>query len=451
MIASELSYAPSLITNPSYRYSKLVPQAGTQSVNLSTNQTTETLIEIPTKVHNLSRSVLQFQVQIPELAGHHTNIHSSGFPSIDRLSVYTRSGVYICDINSVDKFYKVVAPRTSKFVKMMSADKMAIGASSALATSVGHYLHTSNALASASYRLDNTGANLIASDKSYVEQQYIQQGAAAGAGAGDVFYNVQMELGEMIHTVLNIDKDIYFGEIMVLRIQWAPSNRLGFVSTTGAPTVNVAAISTACLINNIALYLAVETNPDIISSLVAKVNSSGLQLIVPYVHTYKNSNSNSTFIATQQRLNRGHGSSLLRVYSSLFNGSESGSTAFNNSNVASAKCTSFYTSMDSMRLQDSDVSVANNEDYLMMKDALEGSCIENSSIFKYNWVVQDDFTGFKTSDASLTDSTQNGLSLEAERLYQVNLNSVSAANQNLYSFYITQKMLVIAGGAVQLM
>lgn len=452
MIAQELDYAPALATNPSYRYSKLVPQSGTQSVSLSTNQTTETLIEVPTKCVNLSRSVLQYQVYVPELASNTTSVHTSGLPSIDRLSCYTRSGVYICDINNVDKFYRVVAPRTTKFAKMNSADKMAIAATSALATSVGHYLHNSNALSSASKRVDNAGTALTNSDKSYSEQEYIQQGVAAdGSGAGHIYYNVQMELGEMVHTVLNIDKDLYFGEIMVLRIQWAPSNRLGFVSLSAAPTLPTVAISTACTINNIALYLAVESNPDIISALVAKVNTSGIQLVVPYVHTYKNSASSSTYIATQQRLNRGHGSSLLRVYSSLFNGAESGATVFNNTNIASAKYTSFYTSMDSMRLQDSDVNVANNEDYLMIKDALEGSCIQNSGIFKYNACVEDDFTGFRTSDASATDSIQNGLSLEAERLYQVNLNAVSAASQNLYSFFICQKLLVIGGGSIQLM
>jgi hypothetical protein len=113
-------------------------------------------------------------------------------------------------------------------------------------------------------------------------------------------------------------------------------------------------------------------------------------MIVPYVHAFKNSTAASTSSNIHQRVNIGHGRSLLRVYHIVNRNDESGRTAYDINNTYEEKIVNFYTALDNERLQEITVDPSKNEDYMFLQESLKGSTIQNSRMYKYNRVWIDD-------------------------------------------------------------
>src|SRR5690606_5485936 len=119
------------------------------------------------------------------------------------------------------------------------------------------------------------------------------------------------------NTIFGVNKDIYFGEIILLRIVWGSSTKAVFTNT-GALNLATGALATTNNIDieNIALYLAVETNPEITNQLRSQISSEGLSVLIPYVYSYKNS-LNGTSQNVSLRFNKGHGRKLIKIYHSI--------------------------------------------------------------------------------------------------------------------------------------
>jgi hypothetical protein len=103
---------------------------------------------------------------------------------------------------------------------------------------------------------------------------------------------------------MELNTNIYFGDNIVLTINWNSFVKTGF-TTTAVVTTNILTgfapfVNMTPSINNLFLYTGCETDPTIIS-----------QLIVPFVYCQKYNTSASTSSAMQQRLNSSSGSTLL--------------------------------------------------------------------------------------------------------------------------------------------
>jgi hypothetical protein len=60
VFSKELDFKPVNYSHPSYKYSKVLPLSGSNTVTVLPNSQTETLLEIPTKVFNSTKSILTF-------------------------------------------------------------------------------------------------------------------------------------------------------------------------------------------------------------------------------------------------------------------------------------------------------------------------------------------------------------------------------------------------------
>lgn len=122
-VDSTVNYGPSKLEHGSYQYNKILPITGGQLVTLGASNITETLFEIPTKVINLARSVLSFDLALAQPdAGSANYVHADGIPFFNRLSMYTRGGVYLADLNHANYFSKMVTKLTTPVDEFMQYD-----------------------------------------------------------------------------------------------------------------------------------------------------------------------------------------------------------------------------------------------------------------------------------------------------------------------------------------
>ena len=83
------------------------------------------------------------------------------------------------------------------------------------------------------------------------------------------------------HTLLHIDKDLYFGESLTMKLVFAPY--YSWVFEQDAAFCNIGALGVVPMVSHFQLLLSIESNPVIVKALREKVTSSqGFTMIVPY-------------------------------------------------------------------------------------------------------------------------------------------------------------------------
>ena len=102
------------------RLNKILPLSGSQTV-LITSGGNDTLIEIPTKVFNLARSHLYFVFTPATSGGGNYNwMNMDVISMIRQIQLYTRSGIYICDLNFANKYTSAVFKVETKIDEYLS-------------------------------------------------------------------------------------------------------------------------------------------------------------------------------------------------------------------------------------------------------------------------------------------------------------------------------------------
>lgn len=448
--SSELNYTAKTAQHSSSRKSRVLPLNGTGDVTLQSGSTQEVTFELPNKVYNLARSTLDFNLNIAADATIVNSLHTLGNVAIDRVSLYTREGTYLADMVNFGQFSRAVSPYVTKhddFTQNDPARGAATEAAAKLADKGYNMFKCDTVLGTASaagsardgQRIAAGGAGFESVSVSYLAPQYR---VASGDGAL-LNINYSIPLSEVHHSLMSVDRVMYFGQSLLLRVHFASTAQIGFKADDYAVT-NLGAIASAVTVSELKVMLAVETNRMIVEGLVQQVQSRGLTVMTPYVYSYQFSSPSGTSSAIQQRLNAGHGQRLLNVYHALFNNTSSGMPAMDISNVANAKLVSFQSSMDNNNLTEYEVKCAENEDYDIVKPLIKNSVIATSDMYRHNHVWIDTWrkgpcTEWKERDGSEID----GLDLSSERIYQINQTTASAAFRQ-YTFYVVQRTIQIS-------
>jgi len=319
-------------------------------------------------------------------------------------------------------------------------------------------LYKSDALTDANLRPNGAAGN--EASVNYDEPQHLEVGADTTATP---VVQVQIPLSFVRNSILAMNKDFYFPEILVFRVLWGPATMAAFNATNNNNPVTGAAASAAIALTGINLMLAVEQNPEVAASLVAKVNSGSFSCLVPTVFSSKNFLS-GTSQSVSSRYNNGHGRSLVKVYHAAFNATESLNLAMDNDNTSGRIITSYYSALDNTRLQDFNIDpVTLKTDWMIHKDALKGSVILNSAMYQTNWFHCENFSGLPAlSDRQLNEPVENimvGLPLDRERKFDIFMTISAVAAQgwtpstngvNHYQFAVLLKMLSIGPGGIMM-
>ena len=470
--SDELVYSKSISAHGNYKYLRIVPIGSTQNPTLSLTSTTQTQFELPNNVINLSLSKLCFDLVIPSTAGLATfnNIYANALSLIDRITLTSRAGVILADIPNTHIFGNLVSCVNTKLSDLLvrnapgtalpngpttdgtnaGVNSNIVSQAAAIAAAelspVGDILRCNNTY---NYQVGASGVTATAlvnlAYSSYNEPLNIYRGPAL-AQYNALTYHIN--LSAFKDTLMELNKNIYFGDNLVLTINWNSFVKTGFtttaVVTTNALTNSAAFVNMTPSVNNLFLYTACETDPTIISQLVSSVSNGEFSIITPFVYCQKYNASASTSSAMQQRLNSSYGSTLLRTYFGVFSNNESDLTTYTHND---GLITSYNTYMDGLRLQDFTLSVADSTHWLSNERNFRESCIMNLAQYKTNFVHIDNWCG--ASPCQNDDSCLNGISLDSDRTWSIQTITPAAALR-YYAFFTTQKKLVISKGVIHL-
>lgn len=292
------------------------------------------------------------------------------------------------------------------------------------------------------YRYNNT---LIQCE---TEPLYLRQSLAANTALPVL--NVKIPLNQFKNTFFEMDKDVYFNEMMMLKIVWATRAELGFRSLAqgyiipAPPAANPnLVIAHNINITNLYLYHALEVNETIRQSIINKTVSSGMSMLIPYVYASKNNiaggatQTNTLFIGSAQ------GMKLKKVYTSVYPADEILQDRFNVDNTANNIVGQFVTKIDDVKLQEFSVQTAQNHDYLLLEDKLKGTVLSNIDAYKYNWFWVDCFDCGVNDLQARASNINSGMPLSVEHKYVFEAEQINNAAHNFYSFTVVSRMLTI--------
>jgi hypothetical protein len=528
--APEIDFKPKAYEHGTYRMNQLYQVTGGQSKTLQANAIETSTFELPTRVFNLSKSILSFrldQTVYTALGAEllHPNLHAQGLPMIDRIALFTRGGIYVSDIVNFNYFTNIVAPVTTSMDKLVNAGRaipevgitavatvangvlplgaLAFNDSSEPVTNLLHPFTGQNTTAVAftqqvepvagsgvggiAARHKVEGSNqayepgIIGTEEPTRSHRYTYQGYASpltalATVAQIISQRYQVKLGEIPDSIYAMNRDLFFGETMLLQIYWSPYSSIGWM-TTGATMVE-SAVANVLTIQDLALYLACETNRGIVETITRSVMANGMRLTVPYVYTNRYTSPGGQAVSVQVRLNRGHGKSLLKVYNavvkpqvaayakSMLYAHKSGivTTVVPAASVASTVVSPLwdyiYSMLDNERLQEINMNVTNGIDFMYQRENLRGCVVDNRNKFMYNYVWTDNWTGMPLCQYEAADFTECGLDLQQERLYTffMYINTAALAGTavpyssaweaaftapTIFQFFVTQKTLNI--------
>lgn len=433
-VSKSLDYATKEVSHGTYQFSKVTPNNGSQSVSLTTSGGQESTFEMPgSKVFNPGKSILSF-IATPAASGasNFNYVHTDGLPFIRNIQFYTRNGVYLTDINDVNKYCKMTMRRSHPISEVESFDKVGN------ATGVFEGLYTSNALITAVEAKRPT--NNVAKTN-YLEPAYCVVGTDNTA---DPIITVQIPFSRIVDSVIGLDKDLYFSESVYIRIVWAPSTQIAWYGTSATvPHTGAATYAGAIALTNVTVFTAIEQNPVITQSIMDKFNSSSFSFLVPYIY----SNKQSLTSASQNislKYNAAHGRKLKRVLHSLFESTETGYLALENNNLADNKVLSYYNMVNNTRISQFNYDTSSSDDWLALKHLTKGMSLLSSNEFYYNYVMATDFI-----EGSHDPNLDDGLSLETEVKWDF-IGTTANATHMHYVYAVTTKMLTISPNGVTL-
>jgi hypothetical protein len=409
-------------------YTKIVQQQGGESITISTSNL-ESIFELPARVMNLSKSHLTFSASH---AGHATkaNFTWMSAPPIRQAQLYSRSGVMLCDINNLQNYVTAVNPFETKVNERMDSNNE---------TDDDKYItYFPQSISGATAQKPDNGSF----GDSTLEPVMI---AAASDTNQTIVVNYNFPLSVIKNSILALDKSLYFNETILLKIIWGTRDEIGFTATAETnPNDGLAVLDADVTVSSLKLYLALERNPIVAAAVIEKTINEGNVINCPYVYVFKNVPGASTSQNVSIRFNRSNGTHLKKLYHTLYNNTETLNTRFNHANSV---LTSYYTSVNNQRLQQSDLVVADEDDYrYMYHEGVKDSIVQNLKAFKFHWAHLDKFEDVATEDPN--DNIVSGLPLDVEQKWDINCTTGAATAYNHYTFAITNRPLVISSGGI---
>lgn len=425
-----------------YRYLR-IPMNNVTGNTVTLEATGSKLIEfkLPVTVYNLGRSVFSYTDQLPLLLTKYTYAHDCTLEIAQSIQFGTSGGLNLMDLQYANNYINVARPIDTPVDIFMSND-----------ITSGLYKATNRIINPFPPAIIPDGNNIYGITEATIaptemEPQYVKSSVLAKG----VTHTRNFPLSGVTGTIVGMDRDQYFPDNMYLRINTAPSGKVGF---GGGVTVNDATggvdLVTQPKLNNVYLYLAIEKDPVIIDNVMRKYNEGSLKYQIPYISSYRNAiGAGSSTI--QLQLTNQLGKRLKRVLTANFNPIEKNSTAYDHSNWDGLKATNYQTYLDSQPLQDSisscrqpdtdDLNIAAQTGLQGMDDWREnsivcrGSAIQNSASYQINWFHCDRWAE-KNMDSLVPDENIiEGLDLSTPKAWSIQQNMATASvNYSFCSF-----------------
>lgn len=474
MAIEELKYEEIIVTVPTYEYSRIYPQSSA-TLNITADGQ-ESVFEIPPKCFNFSKASLNFTMT-PIAGTHFNNIHCDGVPFISQIQLYTRSGLFLCNITSLNKYLNTISRRENKLTDVQTWSR------------AGHnngfmdVLRCPKSNPVGGNPLNFTGnvptiagdANITVANMAVIVNEINRLNAAivnrngnypnadtAGSFADDPIYYIgdgvdteanpviryMIPLERIKYCILSQNKDICFNEVLYLKLIWAHPNITGF-NTTARNLIAGSVPIAGYAISGLLLYLPIEKNEFIIKKINDQI-AAKFTYAVNFVYTQKIAKGAELGQSLSIRVNRSHGNKIKKIFYVPYAFDETGGTAFLHT---STPIVEYYTTINNVRRTQHNILPADGLDWLEQKESLTGSCVTGSTAFYYGWCHVEDFThrATLTEKGCDEDRYNDGLLLELEQIYNVNCLVTTNAPLMNYFFIVCAKELVITPQGITLM
>jgi hypothetical protein len=454
---SRVDYKKYALLYSKLQHSKLLPIVGTQTVTLTNSAGLESQFQLPISAFNLAQSYLNFDITPQAVAGT-TNFVEADCPCpIRQIQLYTVGGTMIADLNEVANACQVMWKPETLISEFKDYDSAKSVNGTTTNTYYSRYLFPNRNLQNMQVRPDNTAV------QSLDEPAYFFVGV--GQNKADPVIKCKLPMKAIKNSIFETDASIMLPEILILRVVWQGTQKIAWNATNGGdPTAGAAAYDATktIKIDNLSFMLAMEHDKSIVSQLQGAIASKGMSIPYKTWWTSKQSLTGGS-VGITQRINRGQGTHLRRIYHTLFPATETGNNMYAHSNLSTDGqltpggnlVTQYYTALNNERRQQFNVDCQALDDYAQMQKSLEGSLILNSNVFSFNWFLREIFDNYKgPSDKNLIQEHQliQGIPLDVEQKWDAYLTihgNNSGNNLNHYTFIITQRMLHIGPGGVR--
>ena len=408
-------------------------------VNVTSTQMMEWKLPANT-VYNLAKSVITYQYTLP--AGGATQFGFTFENNLDfaQWGYFGDGNQALMDVNYLDRLVSLTLPLGIKQDELTTRDSMNLMYAN---QSAGNYLP---------FSLDGQVGSvnsIVAPATTYGDVQYLQASSAAATPLTRVR---QLELATLKGTFLETDRNLIFPKEMYLRFNTQFANRIGFYGTSNTnPSLAAAANTTAFTFTNVYLYLAVETNVEIIDSLRSSMKAGSIKYAIPYIvgnrQQFANTSNSTNFQVTMTKTDK---RKVKEILFGSFCGLEASNTSFDHSNANGTKQTTITTSLDSVPLLDYPLNCYNpngptvaangfnansyfGDDYREMRKFLHKSTIENYTAYTINWVWVDAWgklNNFDKLSREINDVNINdGLPMhDQDHIYTVTCDTPCLAN-----------------------
>lgn len=428
VISNQIMYKQYNEFQPRYKYVRInMSNILSNKVPVTATGNQQVQFKLPyNTVYNISKSKISTLIPLAaRAAGKYTYVTVDCWPFGNQsVSFETGNGLQLLNLTESSKYTKIVTKYNTSYRNYMTKD----------VSDMPHPLTSA----------DNPSPLGTAGSDFLPENQYYSI-SAANTGAQNV--PVYYELENFKHSILALNKDLYFGQNdMFLKYTVGASNNYAFEATNAdTPVAGAATLTTAIgNLENVYLWLAVEQDPLIIQNIVSEYQSKGLRFLIDYPIITKSTAPASTNQSVVIPFVPANGKFLKRIYHTVWNSAESlntlldcensATTASGNANTT-AKVLSYNTYLDSLKLQDDIITCAtattdkaiNQDDWRINQPFCRDSAILNYSIFQKNWAHIDDFCNpDQDKDVpSLQQNTREGLPMTHGIQYQFTANTAS--------------------------
>jgi hypothetical protein len=441
-----------------YVYQRIDP--ANQSNSISTGVSSGTDMEfniISNNPYNWSESSLTFTLGVPanvDLGAARYLKMIVDCPPITQLALTDLAGREIANITDFRKYWKTVVLGSLSLDRFQNRSGVSLKATKASALTSNVVLEFPNP-ASVPYNTamaaNASYAGHIIEDGSLDTLEYspaipvqVLSGAASGtAGYAACYVKCKLNFKDMVGTFLSMNKMYYNASGLVLRLTWAPANKVCFYDTAVDTTSTGAAeVKSGLALSEIQVNLATSADA-ILNSTIKSHYLQGAQMCVPKVKIYSRPIGSVSSADTQINLNASEFSRLLRIYNSVFLTNDS-LNLVNNSFVDDVLNT-YRTSLNGNPLQNTDVRLKTHGDDLLYNSMFYEKSMAAKSTIRYTrcWSHVDNFAGNKYSiDCQHLDFSWDGIGLNHNFNYNFNVIDKSGDSTNVVQIVVGQKMIM---------
>lgn len=452
---SDIKYKPVVNNHSTTVFRKVSPiNLATQIPLSQTSSYGPTEVILPPSVLNLSKSRINFQVQLPAPAFTGcTWVDANSLCCIDRVVLYdTNTNQYIADVSSVPKYAHLVSTIGTSYDEFMTKGDFGIANQLMPTTSAASspYMNediAKNYVAGTNYSM--AGTNMTLSNALARKQLYTNNTLGALGAVSYIDFSIPMSAFKF--SALSLDKNIYTPTNLNLQIWWSGTDNFSWYSTSLTdPSAGATSIIAGAYINNFSIELASEGNNDIIKETINAVATRGLSIPIAYPTMTNQAIASSDTHSYLLSITRGFGSRILAIITAPFS---VGQTTVNYKNYHTRGTLKNYnTYINNIPLKYTsgyDVSVQGQDWTYGNREYCKGSAISAlSDYIQSEWVHVDSFVGEKP--LCFVDQTEiDGLEVkDASSSWQIQAVLTSAAAAKWSTLLIGQKLLNLTSQGV---